>query len=347
MNINNLQRNDDLYFMLGDNILKDTAYYSLIIGIEAYLKTYNSVAMSLRRGYGEERWINNAVQESDKYIECYLNIAIHIQHFFELEVKRILNNENMLYVVDTKGDPLITYKLLNNVELKQDEIEKLKFVEFSDAINRLEKLVDNNIINDQVARLFVANKELLKGVNFLRNTTTHRGRKLMKYCALDMLFSQNLLPLIKELLEQPYYLKYKIFFCNNGIYDVMEMIIEEGKKSNLDYSQIALLKEIGRCKLELMTKPYLDENEDKDYIEKILEKKMLYNYNDVAKMEKQCPCCGNKTIFKGRELVGYDLDELGDEMGNGAGFQIVHIPDYEEYYECAWCGFMVSSFVNL
>ena len=59
--------------------------------------------------------------------------------FFELEVKRILDNENRLYAVDTKGDPLITYKLLNNIEIQQEDTEKLKFIEFSDAINRLGK----------------------------------------------------------------------------------------------------------------------------------------------------------------------------------------------------------------
>lgn len=347
VNISILQQNDELFFLLGGDTLKDTSYYSLVIGIGSYLKTYNSVVMSLRSYHEEESVIDNAVRGNDKYIECYLNIAIHIQHFFELEVKRILDNENRLYAVDTKGDPLITYKLLNNIEIQQEDTEKLKFIEFSDAINRLGKLVDNNIIDDEIARLFVANKELLKGVNYLRNTTLHRGRKLMNYCALDKLFSQNLLPLIKALLDQPYYSIYKSFFCSSGIYDVVKMIIDEGKKSTINYSQIALLKEIGRSKLELVLKPKLDEIKDKEYIEMTLGKKMLYNYCDVVKTEKQCPCCGYKTILNGRELVGYDIDELGDEMGNGSGFQIIHVPDYEEFYECAWCGFRVSTFIDL
>lgn len=66
MNINDIQKNDDdFYFFSGDNITKDAAYYSLLIGIEAYLKTYYSVAMSLRSYYDEEKLINQAVQENE------------------------------------------------------------------------------------------------------------------------------------------------------------------------------------------------------------------------------------------------------------------------------------------
>lgn len=72
MNINNIQKNDNFYFVSEDNTTKDAAYYSLLIGIEAYLKTYHSVAMNLRSYRGEEKWINHAMQENDKYIECYL-----------------------------------------------------------------------------------------------------------------------------------------------------------------------------------------------------------------------------------------------------------------------------------
>lgn len=347
MNINNIQKNDDFYFVSRDNTTKDAAYYSLLIGIEAYLKTYYAVGMSLKSNCDdEEEWINQAAQENHKYIECYLNIAIHIQHFFELEIKRILESEHILYAVDAKGDPLITHKLLHDIKLQSEDTENLKSVEFSDALNRLIKLVDNNIILDQVARIFVTNKELLRGINFLRNTTLHRGRRLMKYCSLDMLFAQNLLPLIKEILEQPYYKLYKDFFCDYEVYEIIDKIILEGKESYPDYSQIALLKEIGRCKLELVSRPKLDESKDTEYIKTTIEKKMVYNCSDAIKMDKKCPCCQNNTIFEGREFIGYNIDELGDEMGNGAGFQIIHIPEFEEYHECAWCGFKVSSFIE-
>lgn len=346
MNINNIQKDDNFYFVSGNNTTKDAAYYSLHIGIEAYLKTYSAVAMSLRSHYDGENQINRAAQENDKYIECYINIAIHIQHFFELEIKRILESKHVLFAVDTKGNPLITYKILQNEELKPEDTKKLKSIEFSDALNRLIKLVNENIIKDEVARIFVTNKDLLIAINFLRNTTLHRGHRFLKYCSLDMLFAQNLLPLIKEILEQPYYRLYRHFMDGCGVYEIIDKIIMEGNASNINYSQIALLKEIGRCKIELISKPTLDENKDNEYIEKTVQKKMFYNCDDVIKTDKKCPCCQYNTIFEGYEPIGYDIDELGDEMGNGPGFQIIHIPDFEKYKECAWCGFKVSSFID-
>ena len=72
MNINNIQKDDNFYFVSGNNTTKDAAYYSLHIGIEAYLKTYSAVAMSLRSHYDGENQINRAAQENDKYIECYI-----------------------------------------------------------------------------------------------------------------------------------------------------------------------------------------------------------------------------------------------------------------------------------
>lgn len=343
-----LQSKEDFYIFSGVNTDEDAAYYSLLIGIRAYFTTYQNVALNLRRYQrGDERRINGAAQENNNYIESYINIAIHIQHFFELEIKRILEDEHILFAVDSKGDPLITHKMLHNMMLQYEDTEKLKSIEFSDALSRLKKLVENNIIDDVVAKIFVDNEQLLNVINFLRNTTLHRGRKLMKYCSLDRLFAQNLLPFINEIINQPYYEIYKQNYNKSGIYEIIDKIIFEGKKDDPDYTQIALLKEIGRCKLKLDFLPKLDETEDKDHIEKMIEKKMLYSGNDVAKIEKKCPCCQYNTIFAGRELVGVDIEELGDEMGNGAGFSVVHIPDYESYFECAWCGFKISTFVDI
>lgn len=349
MNLGNIQQsNEDFYIISGVNSDRDAAYYSLLIGIRAYFTTYHNVAMSLRRFQrGDERWINGAAQENNDYIESYINIAIHIQHFFELEIKRILEDEHVLFAVDSKGDPLITYKLLHNMLLQHEDTEKLKSIEFSDALSRLKKLVENNFIDDEVAKIFVAHEQLLKVINFLRNTTLHRGHRFMKYCSLDRLFAQNLLPFINEIINQPYYVLYKYSYDNSGIYEIIEKIILEGKKDDFDYAQIAFLKEVGRCKLKLDSLPKWDETDDKDHIEKIIEKKMLYSGNDVAKTEKKCPCCQYNTIFEGRELVGVDIDELGDEMGNGAGFRVIHIPDYEGYFECALCGFKISTFVDI
>jgi hypothetical protein len=347
MRLSDLNKNESFYFVKGNNKKKDSSYYSLMIGIEAYLKTYNSVAISLRKFMNEDKWINEAAQENDRYIECYLNLAIHIQHFFELEIKRVLEKEHILLAVDVKGNPIITHKLLNNVELLKEETEKLKSVEFSTALERLTKLVNESLIDNQLAKLLVDNKQLLTTINYLRNTTLHRGRRIMNYCTLDRLFAEDILPLIKEIIELPYYNLYKQYFEKSGVGEVIDEIILEGKKQTLEYSSIAYLKEIGRCKFQLIYRPILDEKNDRKYIEAIIEKKVFSDFNDAKKTNKVCPCCQHKTIFVGQEFIGYDFDELGDEMGGGGGFQIIKIPDFELYHECAWCGVKVSTFVEI
>lgn len=97
MNLGNIQQsNEDFYIISGVNADRDAAYYSLLIGIKAYFTTYHNVAMNLRSYQrGDEKLINGAAQENNNYIESYINIAIHIQHFFELEIKRILEDDHI------------------------------------------------------------------------------------------------------------------------------------------------------------------------------------------------------------------------------------------------------------
>ena len=86
-----------------------------------------------------------------------MNIAIHIQHFFELEIKRLLEKEHVLFAVEDKGNPIILNKLLKNISLSSEDMKNLKSVEFSEAIDRLKKLVEYGILTDEVSVLFVKN----------------------------------------------------------------------------------------------------------------------------------------------------------------------------------------------
>lgn len=65
-------------------------------------------------------------------------------------------------------------------------INNLKSVEFTDAFNRLKALVKEKIINNTTADIFVRESDLLIKLNTLRNATMHRGKRIMKYCVLDM-----------------------------------------------------------------------------------------------------------------------------------------------------------------
>ena len=189
MNIDKIL-SDEYYTFLENN--HNVAFYSLSIGLEEYFETYHQVCVYLSEYERDDKEKINYKAEKNGigYIKSYLNIAIHIQHFFELETKRLLEKEHVLFAVDDKGDPIILNKLLKNISLNSEDTKNLKSVEFSEAIDRLKKLVENGILTDEVAILFVSNYKLLKALNNLRNTIIHRGKRIMKDCELDDFFSQ-------------------------------------------------------------------------------------------------------------------------------------------------------------
>ena len=48
-----------------------------------------------------------------------------------------------------------------------------------------------------------------------------------------------------------------------------------------------------------------------------------------------------------RDVIGFDIDELGDETSTVGGFQIIHVPIYAEYTECGLCGFTYNDFIEI
>lgn len=334
---------DEYYTFLGEN--NNVAFYSLSIGLEEYFKTYRRVAIVLSRyDRNNKNSINSKTKERARYVKSYLNIAIHIQHFFEIETKRLLENQNILFAVDDKGDPIILNKLINNMDLTEEDTKSLKSVEFSEAIKRLKRLVEKGIITDETAKLFTDNYKLMNALNAVRNTILHRGKRIMLYCELDEFFSQAVLPLIKEVLNCQYYKWYLEEFKRNGIYDSICNIVIEGKNSTVDYSQIAYEKEIARSKLTLKKIPINIGKEDEEYIQKIVARRLKPYVEEKYVYDNKCPCCQNRIMFHGREIIDYDIEELGDEMSSLGNFQTIQIPEYAEYYECGLCGFFCTDF---
>ncbi len=76
----------------------NVAFYSLSIGLEEYFETYHQVCVYLSEYERDDKEKINYKAEKNGigYIKSYLNIAIHIQHFFELETKRLLEKRACL-----------------------------------------------------------------------------------------------------------------------------------------------------------------------------------------------------------------------------------------------------------
>lgn len=245
MNIDKIL-SDEYYTFLENN--HNVAFYSLSIGLEEYFETYHQVCVYLSEYERDDKEKINYKAEKNGigYIKSYLNIAIHIQHFFELETKRLLEKEHVLFAVDDKGDPIILNKLLKNISLNSEDTKNLKSVEFSEAIDRLKKLVENGILTDEVAILFVSNYKLLKALNNLRNTIIHRGKRIMKYCELDDFFSQYVLPFVRDVINCHYYRWHLNQLKSKGVYDSICKIIDEGKKATISYSNNSISKRTGK-----------------------------------------------------------------------------------------------------
>ena len=346
MNIDKIL-SDEYYTFLENN--HNVAFYSLSIGLEEYFETYHQVCVYLSEYERDDKEKINYKAEKNGigYIKSYLNIAIHIQHFFELETKRLLEKEHVLFAVDDKGDPIILNKLLKNISLNSEDTKNLKSVEFSEAIDRLKKLVENGILTDEVAILFVSNYKLLKALNNLRNTIIHRGKRIMKYCELDDFFSQYVLPFVRDVLNCHYYRWHLNQIKSKGVYDSICKIIDEGKKATISYSKIAFQKELARCNLFDYKSNIQKGKEKEENIKRIIARRLSPHLDERYIKDAKCPCCDNKTIFSGRDVIGFDIDELGDETSTVGGFQIIHVPIYAEYTECGLCGFTYNDFIEI
>ena len=98
MNIDKIL-SDEYYTFLENN--HNVAFYSLSIGLEEYFETYHQVCVYLSEYERDDKEKINYKAEKNGigYIKSYLNIAIHIQHFFELETKRLLEKEPLFIII--------------------------------------------------------------------------------------------------------------------------------------------------------------------------------------------------------------------------------------------------------
>lgn len=134
---------------------------------------------------------------------------------------------------------------------------------------------------------------------------------------------------------------------SKGVYDSICKIIDEGKKATISYSKIAFQKELARCNLFVYKSNIQKGKEKEENIKRIIARRLSPHLDERYIKDAKCPCCDNKTIFSGRDVIGFDIDELGDETSTVGGFQIIHVPIYAEYTECGLCGFTYNDFIEI
>lgn len=217
------------------------------------------------------------------------------------------------------------HKILMRESIDEQELSNINLVEFSEALNTLYKLLENNRINDNKYN-FLANKDtkkVLSLLNLFRNRIMHRGRFCLKYEALDEFICKYILSLVKKICSLDDYIDFEpewIFNEKNALnIDILEELINEFSKDIVNYSKVNLLKEIGRASYNCSI------NKDKEELLKKVENKFTL-INDALK----CLVCGYETLIN-YQNIEISMGELGDEeYGNLTVIEIPYITDHTQ-----------------
>src|SRR4051794_27298447 len=85
---------------------------------------------------------------STNYIENASGAITNFHHFAELILKDILKRQHALLSVDASDKTLLFYDLLRGKDVKEDDIQKMKQIEFSMALKRIRDLIKDNRLDD-------------------------------------------------------------------------------------------------------------------------------------------------------------------------------------------------------
>jgi hypothetical protein len=350
MDINGFVKKDEYFDEIEDKD-QGSAYYSLNIALNSYFSTYQIVKNRLSSETVDPDTINEKVKSLSDFIEASINIWMHLQHFFELEMKRILENKDPLLILKYSNEADRFCDNILNIEIKESQFAK-NAIEFSDAEKRLIYLIKINQIEPKdviAARILADHKDELELINQMRNSTAHRGKRIIKYTVLDELMCTRILPFLNELLELEEYSTYNnMYGSDDKVTDLIKPLIK-GEKDKFDYQQIALFKEIAR------SRPNRNEFGiygrmsawDKEKIEKQKEIIKIRECDWVEEEFRRCPCCSENALLEVETVVDYRYEEIASDDNEKASIFPNPIPVLGlDRLHCANCGFYVNTFVG-
>ncbi len=339
-NLDNLFK--DGYYLndVSDGYVKSLAGFSLSNAMRAFFRT--SVDLEYLRNAES---INQSMSQKSKdkhhsglYATDASDAISHYHHFLELFLKDILEKEHRLMAYDASKKPSILYKLVKGEHVNDDEIESLKMIEFSEAIERVAVLLRENKLDQKYA--FLAGYiDVMKRVNTLRNRITHRGAFILRSQALDELFGVYLIPLAREIVPISDFstvLRWNFNLCNENI-DPYGTIVNEYQQACPNTSNVHLMKLIGNAAYNNEINPDLDGilhhfyKEKREKAERMAIAEEHYLQSDRIK----CPVCGCQTLVSVKD----DYEET-DENDNPKNFK-----QYVESVHCHQCGFELRSWM--
>lgn len=332
----------DGYYLndVSDGYVKSLAGFSLSNAMRAYFRT--SVDLEYLRNAESINLLMNQESKDKHHSGSYATDAsdaiTHYHHFLELYLKDILVQEHKLMAYDAGKKPAILYKLVKGELVSDDEIESLKMIEFSEAIERISVLLHENKLDQKYA--FLASYiDVMKKVNTLRNRITHRGAYILRSQALDKLFGVYLIPLAMKIVPISDFstiLKWNFNLCNNNI-DPYETIVNEYQQACPNVVNVHLMKLIGNAAYNNEINPDLENILHQFYDEKREKAENMAGAEEryLQSNRTKCPVCGCETLVSVRD----DYEET-DENDNTIGYQ-----RYVESVHCHQCGFELKNWL--
>src|SRR5690554_2598779 len=190
MNICEIE-NDGFYIRDAHPRVKNMAFLSLTMALKAYFATYKSMSFRFSHLKKSSPDYEDRDYYSANYIENACEAIFHLQHFLELFIKEILEREHVLLAIDVKKKHTLLYDLVNGKEYDESNLENERHIEFSEALQRIISLINENRIDREKYGFIVEANTWLKSVNTLRNRIAHRGVFILRYQALDFLFGNH------------------------------------------------------------------------------------------------------------------------------------------------------------
>jgi hypothetical protein len=323
----------------------DLAFISLKIALKAYFSTYQTFRGSLHivDSANAHNQAEIDFNHTTAYCAACAECIVHFQHFAELACKEFLRNDHPLLADVALNKPEILYKLLHSESLTAEEESSIQSIEFSQALERLTKLIKDKKLKDwSLLNFIVEHNKTISALNTLRNRMWHRGIFILRYPALDEFFGGYVLPLVSEVLKHPTYAgnerlwRYMNLSC--GI-DPISEIISTTKTANYDMGKIALLKELGRAAFEspINTPMPADpaglsnilssfNNQHKERAKRIAALEAQQDYSTV----KACPVCGVNS------LIIYEQTGSVDHLDTGEPLEVWQ---YTDMVKCECCSF--------
>jgi hypothetical protein len=270
--------------------------------------------------------------KSGEFLLKYTASISYIHLFFEHTIYEILENIDPVLARGTLNKEIDLVHVLSgdfsNIKVRDNRIKISIAFERLKALIELDARLTSQHKVPQNFHFLLDHFDLLKRISLLRNEITHSGQKLLDRYAYEVLFVNEILPLVRRLLneERPHFFIERNLACGFNtideiIRDPLPIDLTDGNlfqslQSNL--RRINHFKELGRASYN--NKLYMGESDelDNESIERHYNVEIKQKGKTLAEMKSRhlghfkvhaCPCCGTESLSTFSYWYEYELQK--------------------------------------